>query len=378
MQSTRRTFLLEAAIAAHALACGSPATRGGTELRAASPSRPMPKKILILGGTRFLGPELVEAAQQRGHTLTLFNRGKTNPGLFPNIEKLHGDRDAGTLDALRGRTWDVVIDTSGYYPRAVKASAELLAGASQYVFVSSVSVYDKPPATGVDETAPVGRLEDPTVEKVDEKTYGPLKAACERAAEAAMPGKVTVVRPGLIVGPGDGSDRFTYWPVRLHEGGEVLAPGTPSDPVQLIDVRDLAEWIIRACERHHVGIFNAAGPEKAMGVGEMLARTDKAVGGGARFTWVDAKFLAEKKVEAWSDMPVWVEPTGEDAGIARVSSARAIAKGLTFRPLEATAKDTLSWWLAQPEERRKKRRAGLDRAREAEVLAAWHARGGAR
>src|SRR5262249_17243997 len=163
--------------------------------------------------------------------------------------------------------------------------------------------------------SPLGKLDDPTVEKVDEKTYGPLKAACERAAEAAMPGKVTVVRPGLIVGPGDGSDRFTYWPVRIHEGGEVLAPGNPRDPVQIIDVRDLAEWIILCAEKKHVGAYNAVGPEKQMGVGEMLARTDKALGAGARFTWVDAKFLAEKKVEPWSDMPVWVPPDGEDAGV---------------------------------------------------------------
>jgi 2'-hydroxyisoflavone reductase len=375
MHSSRRTFLLQTALAAHAVACGASAP-GAAPATAAEVNKPAaPKKILILGGTRFLGPEIVEAAQKHGHTLTLFNRGKTNPGLFPNIEKLHGDRDNGTLDALRGRTWDVVIDTSGYYPREVKQAAELLAGAEQYIFVSTVSVYDKPPATGVDENSPVGKLDDPTVEKVDEKTYGPLKAACERAAEAAMPGKVTTVRPGLIVGPGDGSDRFTYWPVRLHDGGEVLAPGNPSDPVQVIDVRDLAEWIILCAEKKHFGVYNAAGPEKQMGVGEMLARIDKGVGANAKLTWVDAKFLAEKKVEPWSDMPVWVPPDGEDAGVARASIAKALARGLTFRPLEATAKDTLAYWLGLPEERRKKPKAGLDRAREAEVLAAWHARG---
>ncbi len=331
-------------------------------------------KILILGGTKFLGPELVDAARGRGHALTLFNRGKTNPGLFPDVEKLHGDRDDGTLDALRGRTWDVVIDTSGFVPRKVKATAELLSGARQYLFVSSVSVYDKPPTTGVDESGAVGKLTDPNVEKIDEGSYGPLKAACERAAEAAMPGKVTNVRPGLIVGPGDGSDRFTYWPARIKDGGDVMAPGDPADPVQYVDVRDLAAWMIRAAENGDVGVYNVAGPKERQGVGEMLTRTNAATGGRARFEWVDAKFLASQKVEAWSDMPVWVDPVSDDAGIARVSSARAIAKGLTFRPLEETVKDTLTWFATLPEERRNKLRAGITRAREAEVLAAWRAR----
>jgi 2'-hydroxyisoflavone reductase len=183
------------------------------------------------------------------------------------------------------------------------------------------------------------------------------------------------VRPGLIVGPGDNSDRFTYWPARIHDGGEVLAPGQPSDPVQFIDVRDLAEWILLTCEKRLFGTFNACGPDKPMGVGEMLARTDKALGAGARFTWVDAKFLADQKVEPWSDMPVWVPPDGEDAGVSRMSNERAVANGLAFRPIEQTAKDTLSYWLAQPEDRKKKPRAGISRPREAEVLAAWHARG---
>jgi 2'-hydroxyisoflavone reductase len=343
---------------------------GGGEPR--SPAKPM--KILILGGTKFLGPELVDAARARGHTLTLFNRGKTNPGLFPDVEKLHGDRDDGTLDALRGRTWDVVVDTSGFVPRKVKATAELLASARQYLFVSSISVYDKAPKSGVDESGKVGALADPNVEKVDEATYGPLKAACERAAEAAMPGKVTSVRPGLIVGPGDGSDRFTYWPVRLKEGGDVMAPGTPADPVQYIDVRDLAAWMIVAAERGLVGVYNATGPAETQGVGGFLTRINAAAGGHARLEWVDAKFLASQKVEAWSDMPVWVDPASDDAGVSRVSCKKAIAEGLVFRPLEATAKDTLAWFEALPAERRQKLRAGISRAREAEVLAAFRAR----
>ncbi len=380
MRVRRREFLVQTAtaagIAAGLYACAGQeaappktATSGGAP---AAVKRPL--KILILGGTKFLGPELVEAARARGHTLTLFNRGKTNPGLFPDVEKLHGDRDDGTLDALRGRAWDVVIDTSGFVPRKVKATAELLAASGQYVFISSISVYDKPPATGVDESGRVGTLKDPAVEKVDELTYGPLKAACERAAEAAMPGKVTVVRPGLIVGPGDGTDRFTYWPVRLAAGGDTIAPGAPADSVQLVDVRDLAAWTIVAAEERHLGIYNVVGPKETLGVGELLTRTNAALGGHARLEWIEAKFLAEHKVEAWSDMPVWVDPTSDDAGVSRVSCRKAIARGLTFRPLEATVKDTMTWFATLPAERRNKLRAGISREREAEVLAAWRAR----
>jgi 2'-hydroxyisoflavone reductase len=381
MNLRRREFLQAATasvVAAGLAACAGQETAppvtalsGGAATPKAGPKKPM--KLLILGGTKFLGPELVEVARAHGHALTLFNRGKTNPGMFPDVEKLHGDRDDGTLDALRGRTWDAVIDTSGFVPRKVKATAELLAGSGQYLFVSSISVYDKPPRTGVDETGAVGALKDPAVEKIDEVTYGPLKAACERAAEAAMPGKVTNVRPGLIVGPGDGSDRYTYWPVRLAAGGDVMAPGSPADPVQWVDVRDLAAWIISAAEERHMGVYDVVGPKETIGVGPFLTRMNAALGNKARLEWVDAKFLAAQKVEAWSDMPVWVDPTSDDAGVSRVSSARAIARGLTFRPLEATTKDTLAWFATLPEERRQKLRAGISRTREAEVLAAWRA-----
>ena len=385
MDVRRREFLLQAALitaSSHFFGCAGqeappPRVAGGPG-DAPAPAKAGPKKVLILGGTKFLGPQLVDASRAHGHTVTLFNRGKTNPQLFPDVEKLHGDRDTGDLAALRGRTWDVVIDTSGFVPRKVKASAELLASSGQYVFVSSISVYDKPPVTGVDEESAVGQLTDPNVEKVDEKTYGPLKAACERAAEAAMPGRVTNVRPGLIVGPGDGTDRFTYWPARIQAGGEVLAPGIPADPVQFIDVRDLAEWMVLAYEKAHVGVYNAVGPAQPLTVGEFLKRTNDALGGGARFEWVDAKFLADHKVEPWSDMPVWVPGDGEDAGVARTSIKKALAKGLTFRSLEVTAKDTAAYWNALPEERRAKPRAGITRAREAEVLAAWHERAKAR
>jgi 2'-hydroxyisoflavone reductase len=367
----RRSFLLGALGASAALGC-----RGAVSSAprvASAELRPAPKRVLILGGTAFLGPEIVQAAEARGHTLTLFNRGKTNPGLFPNIEKLHGDRNKGDLSALKGRQWDVIVDTSGYVPRIVGESAALLSGARQYIYVSSISVYDKP-VVGVDESGPVSKLAEASIEKVTEETYGPLKAACERAAEEKMPGKVTVVRPGLIVGPGDPTDRFTYWPVRVKDGGEVLAPGEPADPVQIIDARDLGAWIVHAFEQEHTGIYNAVGPSSKLHVGDFLNEIRSAVGSTASFTWADAAFLKQQNVSPWSDMPVWVPGDGEDAGMASVNCARAIGKGLAFRPLGETARDTLAWWMAQPDARRAKLKAGISRDREREVLAAFHAR----
>jgi 2'-hydroxyisoflavone reductase len=329
--------------------------------------------ILILGGTKFLGPAIVDAAKRRGHTLTLFNRGKTNPGLFPDIETLLGDRD-GNLKALEGRTWDAVVDTSGYAPRIVRDSATLLKNSGLYVFISTISVYPTGLKPGSDESAAVGTIADPTVEKVTAETYGPLKALCEHAAEKAMPGKVANVRPGLIVGPDDPSDRFTYWPVRVARGGEVLAPGTASDPVQFIDVRDLGEWVVKVIEDRTTGVYNAVGPEKRTGIGRLLDACNAVGGGKATFTWADSKFLEEQKVEAWSDMPVWIPPDSEDAGASQVSCARAIAKGLTFRPMDDTCRATLDWFRTEPGERQAKLRSGLAADREAGVLAAWHAR----
>lgn len=332
------------------------------------------KTLLILGGTAFLGPQLVEAARTRGYTITLFNRGKTNPQLFPDLEKLRGDRN-GQLDALRGRRWDAVVDTSGYVPRHVTDSAGLLRDAvGRYVFISTISVYSDTSKPGMDESAPVGKLADEKTEEVSGESYGPLKALCEQAAERMMPGRVATVRPGLIVGPGDGSDRFTYWPVRVSRGGEVLAPGTPADPVQFIDVRDLAEWTMRVVDAGTVGVYNATGPEKPLPIGQLLESCKKVSGSDARFTWVDAGYLAEKKVEPWSDMPVWVPPTGESAGFARVDCSRAIVRGLTFRPVDTTVRDTLSWWKEQPAERTQSLRAGITAEREAEVLRAWRER----
>lgn len=360
--TTRREFVRDAAAAAIATAAfGTRTVYAGTD----------PKKtLLILGGTRFLGPELVGAAKASGWTITLFNRGKTNPGLFPDLEKLQGDRN-GDLRSLEGRAFDAVIDTSGYFPRQVRDSAALLGkSARQYVFVSSISVFSDLSKPGVDETGKVATLKDPAVEKVTEETYGGLKALCEKAAEAAMSGRVTNVRPGLIVGPNDGTDRFTYWPVRVARGGEVLAPNRPADPVQLIDVRDLAAWIVKTIDTRTVGVFNAtSNPVK---VGDLLDACKASSGGDARFTWVDAAFLKAQKVEEWSDLPVWTSPEGSDAGAGQVSNARAVAKGLAFRPLAATAKDTLDWWKTLPKERTAKPKAGLSPERETAALEAWH------
>lgn len=377
MATRRRDFLKTTAVAGLGLGAGlSVALAAGRE-RGPAGARPQ-KRLLILGGTAFLGPEIVEVARAQGYTITLFNRGKTHPELFPDLEKLRGDRN-GDLKALEGRAWDVVVDTSGYVPRHVRDSATLLRDAvGQYVFISTISVYADNSKPGMDETAPVGKLSDETVEKVTGETYGPLKALCEKAAEAAMPGRVTVIRPGLIVGPGDPTDRFTYWPVRIARGGEVLAPGSPADPVQVIDVRDLAEWTVRCARRRVSGVFHATGPKKEMSMGTMLEACRRAGGSDAKLTWADAEFLGEQQVAPWGDMPCWVPPTGETAGFARVNCAKAISQGLAFRPIATTVKDTLAWWKAQPKDRTGSLKAGLSAEREAEVLKAWHAKLAAR
>jgi 2'-hydroxyisoflavone reductase len=366
MAITRRRFV-QASLAAAAATALPGAGRAGP----AAPAQGR-RRILILGGTRFLGPALVEAARARGHVLTLFNRGKTNPHLFPDLEKLRGDRD-GRLDALKGRTWDAVIDDSGYVPRIVKQSADLLApGVGQYLFVSTISVYRDDIAPGSDEDAAVQELSDPKSEDV-RKDYGALKAACERTVAASLPGRATVVRPTLIVGPDDPTDRFTYWPVRLDRGGEVLAPGDGEDPTQIVDVRDLAAFMIGLVEGKVTGTFNAAGPEKPATMKAMLEGCARGVGSKATLTWVPAAFLEAQQVVPWSDMPAWI-PRGPDAGAMAVSNARAVAKGLRFRPVADSARDTLAWWRREPEERRRApMRAGLPADREAAVLAGWKA-----
>lgn len=340
------------------------------------------KTLLILGGTGFLGPHIVRAATARGYSVTLFNRGKTNTHLFPELEKLRGDRDGG-LDELRaaiegGRRWDAVVDTSGYVPRIVRDSATLLAPATDhYIFISSISVFAETDKVGLDERSAVARLDDPTVEEVTGETYGALKALCEAAAEEAMPGRTTNVRPGLIVGPGDPTDRYTYWPARLDRGGPTIAPGRAEDPVQFIDARDLAAWLVTCVEARHVGIYNATGPAEKTTIGALIDDCRGAAGSDAELVWIDAEFLAEREVLPWVHMPVWIPPESPEGGIGQVSIAKALAAGLSFRSGRETAEDTLLYWRGLPEERRAKPRAGLDPAKEAEVLADWAARSGA-
>jgi len=358
-----------------ALAATKVAVAANTHHGAARRRRPV--RLLILGGTRFLGRHLTQLAQERGYSITLFNRGKTNADLFPEVEHLHGDRD-GQLDSLKGHKWDAVIDDSGYFPRHVRLSAELLSpSVGHYLFISSISVYaslDKP----ADERSPVGKLKDETVETMTNENYGPLKALCEKAAEAAMPGRTTVVRPGLIVGPYDATDRFTYWPARAARGGEMLAPGTPVDPIQFIDVRDLADFVLNAVEKRIFGTFNTLSPPQMFQMGDLvnasinaaveLAHPDPA----PTAVWVPADFLEKQKVAPWSDMPVWIPEKGEDAAAAQTSAARAIKAGLTIRPIHTTVSDTLAWHLKRPDTERETLKAGMTAEREQKVLSDWH------
>ncbi|MBI1299420.1 NAD-dependent epimerase/dehydratase family protein [bacterium] len=327
-------------------------------------------KLLLLGGTVFLGRHLVDAALARGHEITLFNRGQHNPDLYPNVEKLRGDRD-NDLAALKGRRWDAVIDTCGYVPRIVRQSAQLLANAvDHYTFVSSLSVYADFSQPGIDESAPVGRLDDPTVEEITGETYGPLKTLCEEAAEAALPGRVFNVRPGLIVGPHDPTDRFTYWPVRVAEGGNVLAPARPDYPAEIIDVRDLALWIVLMVEVRKTGVYNATG--RTLTLGSLLETSRQISGSDTRIHWVDEAFLLEKKVQPWQEMPLWVGDDPSMAGFAYFNVDKAIADGLTFRPLDVTVRDTQAWAATRPEDHQW--RAGITRQREAELLEEWENR----
>ena len=370
LKRTRRQFIKLSAATAGAFALNA---RSKTVFPEKSVK---PRRILILGGTGFTGPYQVRYALGRGHKVTTFNRGKTHPGELPNeVEQLIGDRN-GQLDALKNRQWDVAIDNPTTLPAWVRDAVQILKGnVERYVFISTISVYGEP-KTGPDEAATTEKYEgaDPYKETLEAmkaggyKTYGPLKALSEREAEKWFPGKTLIIRPGLIVGPRDETDRFTYWPVRIHRGGEVLASGSPDDPVQFIDARDLAEWTIHRVENREAGIYNATGPAKPLGMGGMLDGIKTALKSDVKLTWVSEEFLTEQKVQPWSDMPVW---TGKESALARAKIDRALSKGLTFRPLAETARDTLAWFKSQPPDRQSKLRAGITPEREAEVLNAW-------
>jgi len=332
-------------------------------------------RVLVLGGTVFVGRHVVEEALARGDEVTLFNRGRTASELFPAVERLRGDRDGG-LAALRGREWDVVVDTSGFVPRVVRQSAELLAGAAgRYCFVSSVSVYadfSKPP----DESSPVHELADPANEEVMHD-YGALKAACEHVVGAIYGDRALVVRPGLVAGPHDPTGRFTYWVVRIARGGDVLAPGPSDRHVQFIDVRDLAAWLLQAAERGVSGSFNAVG--RPVRFSELLDACARASGGsGPNVEWVDPEFLVDAGVEPWTELPLWI-PGEEFGGMENVDASRARGAGLVTRPALDTVRDTLAWANTVDGEPARQtdgryRVATLTPEREADLLAAWHAR----
>ena len=334
--------------------------------------------LLLLGGTHFVGRHLAETALARGHEVTLFHRGRTNPDLFPQAEHLLGDRE-GDLSILDGRRWDVVLDVNGYLPRIVRASAERLAGAvDRYVFISTVSVYVDDTVPGRHEGSP---LEQPApgdggTEEISGRTYGWLKARCEQVVEEVWAGRSLIVRPGLLVGPHDSTGRFPYWPWRVARGGEVLAPDRPGLPIQILDARDLAEWVLRSVEEGRTGVFTASGPRAfpdVLTLGELLETCRAVTGSDARFTWVGEEFLLER-VEPYRGLPLWISGP-EHEGFHRLDNRKAVAAGLTFRPFAETVRDTLDWLSSLggdiPPPPGVERPAHLTPEREAELLREW-------
>jgi 2'-hydroxyisoflavone reductase len=376
MPTTRREFLQRTAAAGGAI--GLALLRDADAQERQIPKADKPLRILILGGTAFTGPHQIKYALARGHEVTIFNRGQTEPTVHPevfdDVERLTGDRD-DDLESLKGGEWDAVIDNSASIPRWVRQTAELLEGSADiYLFTSSLSVHADNSKLGITEDDPVATIADPTTEEITGQTYGALKALCEEETRQAFPDGAIIVRPHLIVGPGDRSDRWTYWPVRVDRGGEVMAPGTPEDPTQYIDARDLAEFDIHLIENRSLGTYSAVGPLSRLSMAELLYGMRAVVSNDISFTWVAADFLAEHEVAPWRHMTAWVPPRGEMAGFAMFDNSRAVAAGLTYRPLAVTARDTLEWWKTLPAERTADPRAGLDPEKEKEVLAAWQAR----
>lgn len=321
--------------------------------------------ILVLCGTRFVGRHIVRTAIYRRHQVTLFNRGQTNPDLFPEVEKLLGDRD-GDLTQIRERAWDAVIDTCGYVPRIVRNSARVLSNQTDlYVFISTISVFDSFEKEGLSEDDPLGSLDAETVEEITDDTYGPLKALCEAVIQDEIPGKALIIRPGLIVGPHDPTDRFTYWVRRCAHGGDILAPAPPNQNVQFIDARDLASWTLNRIEAGHTGTFNATGPEDPLTLGELLQTCCDFSEKSAQLSWVDGTTLLDAGIEPWSQVPMWL-PGPENAGLMTVDCTRAISAGLRFRPLRTTIRDTLNW--DRDRDPSVPMKAGLEPSREAELL----------
>jgi 2'-hydroxyisoflavone reductase len=328
-------------------------------------------KTLIIGGTLFLGRHIAQEALARGHDVTLFHRGKTNPEVFPQARHIIGDRK-NDLSGLGGQTWDTVIDTCGYLPADVRATAQLLQErAGVYVFISTISVYKSFEQVN-DESSPVGIIDNPSTNVVDGETYGPLKTLCEQQVIEAFDGKALIVRPGLIVGPHDPTDRFTYWPARVAQNEPFAAPGAPHDPIQLIDARDLARWIVHCTEQRVHGIYNATSQPGAFTMAEFIDCCITAARvRNASPVWIPAEFLARHDIAAWSDMPVWVPASGDTAGMPLTRVALALAHGLAIRPLSETVRDTLDWHNTRPARDKAGLRAGLSDERQTALLSAW-------
>ena len=379
--TTRRDLFKLGALAAAAAALPSFATAAGEAKPVGKAAKPL--NILILGGTGFTGPFQVEYALKRGHKVTLFNRGKRPSPEWPAaVEQLHGDRNTGDLSALKGRKWDVCIDNPTSLPFWVRDAGQVLKGnVGHYLFISTISVYADGSKPGINENSPLAQYKgkdamaetQQTLRADIENLYGPLKALSEAEAHKQFGKNVTIVRPGYIVGPRDETDRFTYWPHRVAQGGEILVPGDGHDPIQIIDGRDLGEWMIRLAEAGTTGTFNACGPDYPLSMDAMLYGCQAVTGGGMTLTHVSPAFLDEQQV----GLPIWV-PSKDNpyAGYGAVSNERAIAAGLTFRPLATTVQDLLAWFHSLPAERQAKLGAGITREKEAELLKAWHARKG--
>jgi 2'-hydroxyisoflavone reductase len=330
----------------------------------------MKVKILIIGGTKFIGIHIVEELLKRGHTVTIFNRGVTNAGLFPTVEKLIGDREKD-LSVLQGRHWDAVIDTCGYVPRIVQHSAEILAPLTDlYVFISTISVYKDFSVKYIDETAELSILKDATTEEVTGETYGPLKVLCEKIVNDAFPGRSLIVRPGLIVGPHDPTDRFTYWPVRIAQDGEVLAPGLKDAQVQFIDVRDLASFIVSSIEKKDIGTYNVTGPKELLTLENFLLTCKATLNSEAKLTWIDDLFLEDNEIGFWTELPLYIPENKGISGMLAVNIDKALEAGLTFTPLDNTITDTLKWDQSR-QITEGERKAGLAMAKEKLVLTKW-------
>ncbi len=364
--NNRRDFLKTAGSAA-ALGCFLPLRNLGQDLLGPHSSKEL--KILIMGGTGFLGPAVVAALKARGHEITLFNRGRTRPNLFPELEKLRGDRNRD-LSALKGRKWDGVIDNCGYHPSQIRKSTQALKTSSFYLFVSTVSVYEQGSKMDTHENSPLGTIENPEKARVTNDTYGPLKALCEKATTKAFPKNSVIVRPGLIVGPGDPTDRFTYWPARVARGSELLAPGNPQWGTQYIDVRDLAMWMVHLCEKRITGTYNAVGPKSPTPFGDLLESCKRVSKSDATFRWMSVPFMKTNKVTAWGDMPAYVNPPQGMTRPARYANSAAVGAGLVFRPLDETVAATLEFHKSRGEDY--KIRTGIHVEKEKRILKIWH------